>query len=263
MMLMDHHAHFDALRTANTELADVAGQEQTAFVRHCHPWRMADLVRHTGVMHRLMVRTVETLAARQGGSAAEESSARVVTPGDAELVDWFRDGAGLLEHKLTELDPDDTLGGANPNRTLDVSLCRHIARETAVHRWDAESAVGVPQPLPAEVAADWLDGLLLGWLPHAAGAGRQAQGPWRGERLAFERTDGPEGWVVTLAGPGDVVAARGSTRADVTVRATASSLLLLAMNRLTPQDDEIVVEGAEELLRRWRVEIRFGSPSAG
>lgn len=259
---MDHHAHFDALRAANTTLAEVADGAPDAFVRHCHPWRMADLVRHTGVIHRLMITTLETLASPQPAPDTAAPSAPVTTPGDADLVAWFREGAALVEHTLTELDPHDTLGHANPNRTLDESLYRHLARETAVHRWDAEFAVGVPQPLPAELAADWLDGLLGRWLPHAAGAGRQAQGPWCGQRIAFQRTDGAGRWVVTLAGPGDVVTVRGAARADVTVRASASSLLLLALNRMAPDDDGVVVDGDHELVQRWRVEIRFGSPSA-
>lgn len=258
--LVDHRGHLETLRTESDALVAAARREPVAIIRHCHPWRMPDLVRHTGIVQRSVVSFVEIIAAGEDPQTSKRRQ-MPMTPGDAEVVDWFAVGAGEAQEALLTLDPDGRLGERNPDRTIDICLSAHLAREVSLHRWDAEAAIGEPSALPEAAARDWLDGMLMSWLPCAAGAGRQAQGPWDGESFLFECSDGSDAWLVTIDAPGDVRPERGCLQADadVTVRGSASDLLLLAMNRIRPEALELA--GATDLFARWRSEVRFGSPS--
>ena len=107
------------------------------------------------------------------------------TPWDATAWAWWRD-----EHVV----------GA---------IGRHQVQEAAVHRWDAQSAVGTPEPLPMAIADDGVDEFL--WIA------RQLREP---APIAFRLTDSGH----TFAASSEPVAA--------TVTATASDVVLLLHGRI-------------------------------
>src|SRR5690606_16527072 len=78
-------------------------------------------------------------------------------PGDRDLADWFREGATELVEALGGLDP-----GAPTWHPFTVARVasvwpRRQAHETAMHRGDAQAAVGEPDPIDPELASDGID----------------------------------------------------------------------------------------------------------
>ncbi|MCA1845165.1 MAG: maleylpyruvate isomerase N-terminal domain-containing protein [Actinobacteria bacterium] len=248
-------ARYRALLAAESAALAGAARGRLSFpVAHCPGWTVADMVQHAGLAQAC----VERAARGFGRRALALASAMPPSPGD-ELVEWFEEGAGRCVRSLKAAPGDvvmPTLWPAPGVSDLEY-WHRHIVRETAVHRWDAELAAGTaPAALDAAAAADGFDDVVTNWLPHVAARGNQAQGPWAGQTFAFAGTDGPWRWWVRMDGPGAVTAGRGAADADVSVRAPAWELMLLAMNRISPYD--LDVDGDAGLFERWRLDVRYG-----
>ncbi|MEU6309565.1 maleylpyruvate isomerase family mycothiol-dependent enzyme [Streptomyces sp. NPDC047014] len=142
-------------------LADVAERAGTdAPVPSCPGWRVTDLLRHTGSVHRW--------------AAAYVAEARLEPLGfpDApelvggELLGWFREGHADLVRVLTEAPADVqcwTFLPTAPPSPL-AFWARRQAHETTVHRLDAETAHGVLfSELDPAFAEDGVDELLTGF----------------------------------------------------------------------------------------------------
>ncbi|MEV7441710.1 maleylpyruvate isomerase family mycothiol-dependent enzyme [Streptomyces sp. NPDC091204] len=142
-------------------LADVAEQAGTdAPVPTCPGWRVTDLLRHTGSVHRWAA-----------GYVAERRLEPVGFPDAPELVDgellaWFREGHADLVRTLTEAPADVqcwTFLPTAPPSPL-AFWARRQAHETTVHRMDAEAARGVAfSAVEPEFAEDGVDELLTGF----------------------------------------------------------------------------------------------------
>lgn len=140
------------------DLAERAGAD--ALVPTCPQWRVADLLRHTGSVHRW--------AAGYVGDARLEPAPFPEAPEltGAELLAWFREGHADLVRTLSEAPRDVqcwTFLPTAPPSPL-AFWARRQAHETAVHRMDAESSLGLAPsaPLP-EFAEDGVDELLTGF----------------------------------------------------------------------------------------------------
>lgn len=122
-----------------------------------------------------------------------------------------------------------------------------MARETAVHRWDAQRAHGEPQPIDAELAADGIDEVcdvmlvaFRRWAEHHAAG--------RGETYHFHRTDGPGEWLLRFEAD-DVVMTCAHAKGAVAVRGSASDLLLFLWQRIPTERVEVLGDAA--LLERY------------
>ena len=200
----------------------------------CPGWTVADVVRHVGQVQR-------RAAARLTGAAPTDGPA---PPDDgAELGRWVIDGlAAVLAALPADLDEErPTFVGPRPARwTL-----RRLAHETAIHRWDAQAAVGPPAPIDPDLAVDGIDELLtvlapLRLDPAAFGAERVT--------LHVHATDVDGEWIVELGAPGYAVR-HGHEHGDVAARGPASDLLLLLWSRLPAA--RVQVFGDAGLLDRW------------
>lgn len=265
---MNHHRHLEALRTASAGLSAAARQGGLyVSIPACPGWCMADMVWHTGTLVRLAAVAVPWRGAMPEGQMPPPPE----PPPDEGLIAWFEEGAALLAEALAEHDPDDTVGQQCPPGYPGPSLYRHYAREVDVHRWDAEQAIGIPPHMDDDLAADWLDAMLVAWLPAAGERGNQAQGRWSGQSIRFRRTDGDgessgeREWIVRLHGGGKVEVTRGhgDAHADLTVAGSGSALLLLAMNRIPATHPDLHLSGDTNLLEHWAGEVRYGRPAAG
>nr|BFE86052.1 hypothetical protein GCM10020093_086530 [Planobispora longispora] len=118
--------------------------------------------------------------------------------------------------------------------------------EAAVHRWDAEGAVGTALPVDAELAADSVSQTFEVMAP-ARRALRQAP-PGRGERYRFRRTDGADVWTARFEGD-DVRLVEDGGPADVELAGTASDLMLFLWRRLPAE--HLDVSGDEAVLDRY------------
>ncbi len=195
-----------------------------AQVPGCPEWTLRDLTCHLGNVQRFWAGLVRA-------GVDERPVFEDEPPGPAEgseLAAWMRASTrDLLEalHGTTYDTPawawwrDDHTVGA---------VARHQVQEAAVHRWDAQSAVGAPAPIPQPDSDDGVDEFI--WI---------ARQMWGDAPILLVATD--SGLRVPLS----------ETDAVVTVSACASDLILLFHGRLAV--DAVSVEGdrtrLEEFLR--------------
>ncbi|MFB7461995.1 maleylpyruvate isomerase family mycothiol-dependent enzyme [Streptomyces sp. NPDC056224] len=140
------------------DLAEQAGM--TALVPTCPGWHVADLLRHTGSVHRWAAGYVV------GGLLEGAPFPAAPELAGAELIAWFREGHAALVRALGEAPADVqcwTFLPTAPPSPL-AFWARRQAHETAVHRMDAEAALGVAfSPVAPEFAEDGVDELLTGF----------------------------------------------------------------------------------------------------
>ncbi|WJV50468.1 maleylpyruvate isomerase family mycothiol-dependent enzyme [Streptomyces flavofungini] len=232
--------HTEVLDREGTLLADAAvAAGLDAPVPTCPDWRVRDLLRHTGTVHRWATRFVaEALPEFQPWQE------RLDLDGDA-LLDWFREGHGHLVAALRDAPVDLECWTFLPAPSPLAFWARRQANETAVHRIDAESARGgTLSALDARFAADGIDELLRGF--HAREKSRMRTAEPRVLRVRTTDTEGT--WTVRLSV--DVaVTERGETApADCEVSGPAADLYLALWNRRTFP----AVSGDAELAALWR-----------
>jgi hypothetical protein len=121
-------------------------------------------------------------------------------------------------------------------------VARHQVQEAAVHAWDAQETIGKPEPIPATVAVDTIDELLVVTL------GSLDTWPHRPARIALSAVEGPS-WLVDLtpAGAKSGPAAGGEPLA--TLRGSASDVVLALYTRIPL--DRIEVDGDREAVEEF------------
>ncbi|MFB6612879.1 maleylpyruvate isomerase family mycothiol-dependent enzyme [Streptomyces sp. NPDC056367] len=231
-------------------LADVAEQAGTeAPVPTCPGWHVADLLRHTGAVHRW--------AAGYVGEGRLEPVGFPEAPelAGGELLRWFREGHAALVRTLTEAPADvqcwTFLPTAAPSPL--AFWARRQAHETSVHRLDAESALGVAySPVDARFAEDGVDELLTGFHARPRSRVRTAEP----KVVRIRAADTGASWTVHLsAEPARTV--RGTTEepADCEVTGTASWLYTALWNRLPLAGPGVT--GDLSLARLWTETARI------
>ena len=234
---MEPSRYIEAISRDSYALAAAAERAPAAEVDSCPGWDALDLVLHTGVFHRFWNEVVgRRLESYEDAKDAFRADAAPQRDG---AVEWFRAGAEQLVETLTAADPDATVWTWAEQKDV-AYVCRRMAQETSVHRWDAESAAGEPAPIEAELAIDGVDELFDIWMP----AQEQPFGH-PGESIHLHQTDGAGEWVL-FCRPEGISVERSHAKGSVAVKAPASDLLLLLWRRVRPGDYEVF--GDEQLL---------------
>jgi len=234
--------HIARLREDGELLAGAA--ERAGFdapVPACPGWRVRDLLKHVGYVHRWAAGYVREQHPRWVDRASEEEIL-AGGPRDGELAGWFRDGHAALVRALAAADPDMTCWTFLEAPSPLAFWARRQAHETAIHRVDAEQAAaaagaeaggaeaGDGGAFAPGFAADGVDELIMGFL------GRDAKrGSWDGPPgvLGFHAGDGTGAaahWRV-VSTPGQLAVAREAGPADCDVTGDAAGLYLLLWNR--------------------------------
>jgi uncharacterized protein (TIGR03083 family) len=125
-----------ALLADSASLAEAARLGLDAAVPSCPGWSVAELVEHTGRVHRSVTRRV------QQRETERQSAADIALPPRAELASWFASGAEVLARVLEAAEPDTSIWNWSVGPKVASFWWRRLAQETAVHRWDAQSAHG-------------------------------------------------------------------------------------------------------------------------
>jgi uncharacterized protein (TIGR03083 family) len=235
--------HIAALERDGARLAAAAGRAGLgAMVPPCPPWRVRDLLRHLGFVHRWAAGYVSQAREEMTDEPAEDELL-LAGPGDGELLGWFRDGHAELVRALRSADPGLRCWTFLPAPSALAFWARRQAHETAIHRADAESAAGQVAAFPAAFAADGIDELIMGfWARGRAHADRPSC-------LRIQATDTGGEWLVQL---GAGTAARGRPAvADATVAGPACDLYLLLWNRLPP-GGRVTIDGDPGVLPLWQ-----------
>lgn len=163
-------------------------------------WTLRDLVVHVAGVHGRTAVICRTLP--------QERIPIPRLPDGHDPFDWAEEQLESMLEALASADPDAEVWTFVPSPRLAFWVPRMVI-ETGVHRWDAQSAVGDPDPLPPIVAAGGLDEFGDLYLPRL------------GDVPAIElvATDLGRGW---RYGQGDPA---------MVIEATASDLFLRLMSR--------------------------------
>lgn len=184
------------------------GDDLAAPVRTCPGWDVAELATHLGRTHRW-------------ATAALASSAQGDYPPRPEpgaLRGWFEEGAATLMAELEGRDPEQPCWTFWPPHRVGFWV-RRQAQETAMHRWDLQTALDAPAGLPDDLARDGLGEVVEVMYPRQVSLGRQE--PLTAGLLL--RAEGDE-WLVGTGPPGAVLTS------------SPESLLLVLWKRRTLED---------------------------
>jgi uncharacterized protein (TIGR03083 family) len=214
----------------------------------CPDSTMTDLVRHLASVYQWVNGFVAVGTTDQPGRREP-----VTEPAGVSPVDWWQQEYDRLVTLLDGLDPEQPAWNWAPQPKKAVFWSRRMAHETAVHRWDAQMAFAIGEPVEAKLAADGVTEVLDTWLA----AGRRAEpGQWHGV-VQLVATDAAQEWTVRLRGDGialldtDTILDDDDHHARVAASGTASDLLLALYGRV--DFDVLDVSGDATLLRGLRV----------
>lgn len=229
-----------ALDTEGRLLAAAAEEAGTgAKVPTCPQWQVRDLLRHTGAVHRWAAAYV---AERLTGPRPLPEPADLDGAG---LVAWYRDSHRRLVATLTDAAPDVQCWAFLPAPAPLAFWARRQAHETAVHRFDAESARGgEPTAVTPEFATDGIDELLRGF--HARAKSRVRTTEPRVLRVRAQDTGAV--WTVRLSPEPPVTTRGASGEAECELSGPAQQLYFALWNRVPLPS----VSGDQELATLWR-----------
>ena len=216
----------------------VATGDTAARVPGCPEWSLRDLVAHLGAVQRFWA---EVVAAGPAGSPPE------FVEGDpaGDLLEWSAESTRQLIDALRVAGPDRdcwTWWGDSEAPMTAGAVARHQVQEAAVHAWDAQQAVGKPEPIPAAVAVDTIDEFLVVTL------GSLGAWPHRPARIALSAVEGPT-WLVDLTPAGAQADPSAGGEPLATIRGAAGDLVLAVYKRIPA--DRVEVDGDREAVEQF------------
>jgi len=140
-------------------------------VPSCPDWSVGELVRHVGAVYRRTHTHVGNGAADQPWGPTE-IPAEAPAADDEAVLTWFAGELAQLDAVLEATDADAPAWNWAPQAKTAWFWHRRMAHETAVHRWDAQLATTLPEPIETKLAGDTVAEALDTFLP----AGRR-KGP--------------------------------------------------------------------------------------
>lgn len=245
-------AYLERLRLEGQLLA--AAAERTggdAAIAACPGWRMRDLVRHTGCVHRWAAAHVRDQLTT-GQEFSDTADVVAGLPDYASLLDWFVEGHAALVDTLATADPDVACWAFLPAATPLLFWARRQTHETTIHRVDAEQSAGTVAPVAPRIAADGIDELLTGFAARRRGRLRSTTP----RILAVHATDTGDHWSVHIGTDPVRTTRERAASADTTVSATAHDLYLKLWNRRPA--DRLDVTGDPALLELWQDRVQIG-----
>lgn len=206
-------------------------------VASCPGWDLGDLVWHLGNVWNRWGQIVAN-----GITTAEDvqALARPDRPADEMLLDWVTASHTSVLSALAGTGADaEVWTWTGGNRTV-AWVQRRMTQETAVHRWDASSAVGIPYEIPTAVAADGIDEFLM-WFAERMSKGAAPVGGTVHLHCTDTDLDIAEGsddrsaangeWLVSSLDETGIGFTREHAKGDTAVRGRANDLLLWLWRR--------------------------------
>lgn len=258
--MLDTGTYRAAFRREAAALADAAQQGLETPVPSCPGWTVATLISH--LAFDVYAPRIKHVALRPRGDVIHayadldlpmqfkawyDDEYRDMSTMPGGLIALFEEVAGRLAVVLYALSPDEPMHTWwEPSRTAGF-MQRRMALETAIHRWDAQRAHGVPEPVEPTLAADGIEEIFEVMVAARRG---WAESPREGtgETYHFHRTDGPGEWLVRFAPEGPQIT-REHAKGHVAVRGTAADLFLFLWQRIPA--DRLEVFGDAALLGRY------------
>jgi uncharacterized protein (TIGR03083 family) len=213
-------------------------------VPSCPEWTVTDLTIHLAKVYRY-VRGHITRGTTERPDPARASE--LPDPTGEPLQAWIDEFTELLA-TLDAVEVERPAWNWAPQAKKAVFWHRRMAHETAVHRWDAQMATRLAEPIDAKLASDGITEVLDSWLP----AGRRVGPTDRAGMIALHANDIGTTWYVRLRGAGvalldtDTLLDTDDHHERVTANGSASNLLLALWGRVG--FDTLQVTGESRLL---------------
>lgn len=211
----------------------------------CPEWTLFDLVQHLGEGRR---RWAAIVAAGPADAPPAVSSPEPPREREA-LLAWFTASTTELLDALREAGPDRgcwTWWGPSQSPQTTGAVARHQLQQVAVHTYDAQVAVGAPQPLPDEVALDGVDEFLTTCVANTAAW------PHKPAVIDYHATEG-RCWRLWFSADGaraarlpTPAAAEVPEVAYVSARGTANELVMFFYGRIPA--DSLQLDGDRHVL---------------
>jgi uncharacterized protein (TIGR03083 family) len=225
-----------ALRTDGAAFLNTVGEPGAleSHVPSCPDWTVGELVRHLGAVYR-------RIRVNAGSGVADQAWPKLTVPEDAPaeadpaVVVWFERELAEVDAFLEALDPDLPTWNWAPQAKIAAFWHRRLAHETAVHRWDAQFATSLPEPLESKLAGDTVAEALDTFLP----AGRRRGEPDVTGIVRLTASDLGQEWYIRLRGQGialldtDTLLDDDAHPARAAAAGTASDLALALWGRVT------------------------------
>lgn len=208
-------------------------------VPSCPGWDLGDLAWHLGTVWNRWGQIVAENVTTLEGVQALDTPVRPID--DALLIDWIAAAHTAMFSALAGSTDDQrvwTWTGANRSTKW---VERRMTQETAVHRWDAANAVGIPYEVPVAVAADGIDEYLMWFAGRRISDGALAvdgsvhlhctdvdTGVSEG---ADARSDVGGEWLVSRLDTNGIAFTREHAKGDAAVRGRAHDLLMWLWRR--------------------------------
>ena len=255
---LDVNAHIDAVAREGERLAMAASRGRLDDpIPWCPGWDIRDLLRHLSEIHLWAASHVARTAVREGVSELADLEAAwpdlaTFWPDDAALVDYYLATNANLVAELRSAPSDLATWTFLPAPSPLEMWARRQAHETAIHRFDAESATASVSGFDSAFASDGIDEILTAMAPRAHELPLDSY-----VTMAVSPSDVNERWLVTL-GPDGIDTVRADGPADLRLTGRASDLYLAVWNR--GDDTAITLDGDSAVLDTWRAGYRSQWP---
>ncbi|MGH3429653.1 MAG: maleylpyruvate isomerase family mycothiol-dependent enzyme, partial [Terriglobales bacterium] len=201
-------------------------------VPSCPGWTMHDLVNHLGRVYQRL----EIYATSRGARPSQDRLETIESgPPGPEMIDWWDGKLASLMTTLTALDPGEPAWNWSHKPHVAAFFQRRAAHETAIHRWDAQLSVSLPDPIdPPELAADGVDEALDTFLPSDSTVAERIRVTGVARLVA---TDIDAHWVIRARENGIILLDTGGwfdnePQVAAVAEGTASDLLLALWGRI-------------------------------
>lgn len=212
-------------------------------VPSCPKWTVERLVGHLGTVYRWQAMALEA-------GEAPDRDAIERPPSGSDALSWWEVGFATSLKQLEATDPEQAAWNWSVAPRTAGFWQRRMAHETAVHRWDAQLATALPEPVETDLAADGVAEVLDTFLPSGRRAGEPAEGV-----ATLVASDIDRSWTVRLRGEGvtlldDSGLFDDEPPAGARAGGTASDLLLFLWGRVPL--DTLTMDGDPALLLALR-----------
>jgi len=255
---MDVDTHIEAISREGKRLATAASHARLDDpIPWCPGWDTRELLRHLSEIHLWAASHVARRAVREGASELVDLEASwpdlaVFWPGDDALTDYYLATNTNLVAELESAPSDLATWTFLPAPSPRQMWARRQAHETAIHRFDAESATASVSGFDPTFASDGIDEILTAMAPRIDELPLESC-----VTMAISPSDVDERWLVTL-GPDGIETVRADGPADLVLTGLASDLYLAVWNR--GDDTAITLTGDLTVLDTWRTRHRARWP---
>lgn len=213
-------------------------------VPSCGDWTVHDLCLHVGAVYAHVARIIDERLTDSPGARRE-------APDGVEPVAWVAESLDHLVQSLGDCNADTPVWNWSPQPQVATFWARRMAHESAVHRFDAQRAHGVAQPIEGDVARDGFDELVDVVVPRVIDRDKPSL---VAATYLFATVDEDDPWRIGVDAEG-IHRLETLKNPDVSVRGTASALLLAAYGRVGW--GSLDVTGDTALLDAWSTAFRF------